>query len=720
MIALAEENLTGDDLILTEAKRRFRQCEDWEGYTRILFDDDLKFANADSDNGYQWPDLLLRERQLERRPCLTINKTRQHNLQIINDAKQNKPGVNIRPVSGGATYKAAQIFEGCVRHIEYISGAENVYDWASTFQVQAGIGYWRIVTDYPNSDTFDQEIYIRRIKDPRSVYLDPDINEIDGSDASFGFVFEDIPNDRFVKEYPKYKHISQVPALGRTADGWLTKDHTRVAEYYRRTHKKDKLITFIDPNSGQQLIGRLSKLSSEEKELWNAVKDEETSKSRPILDPTIEWYKIAGNEIIDRRTWLGVYIPIVRVVGEETVLDGILDRKGHTRAMKDPQRLYNYWSSNSAEFGALQSKSPYVGAVKAIEGLEEYWKTANTKNHSILPFNSVDEDGNQIPPPSRSQPPVMAPGYVQGMQIAQNEMMMASGQYQSQFGQNENATSGKAISERQRQGDNATYHFIDNLSVAIRFTGKILIDLIPKIYDTPRIVRIVGKDGKEKEVNIDPNAQQAFAQQGEEGDDEVSIIFNPTVGQYDVVSDVGPSYATRRQEAFNALTQIAAQNPNFMNIAGDLYFEVSDFPVADKLMERFSRAIPPHILGKGPDPQIQQQLQGMQQQIEQLTNIITKGSKELSDKSDDLDIRRYEAETRRLTALGNSGPSISPEQIQPIVEKILLQMFSETEPKQESGIPLPEGMMQEPQPEPESMQPGIDPGMMMSSGDMQQ
>ncbi|UIY28710.1 hypothetical protein LZK73_18440 [Neorhizobium galegae] len=279
---------------------------------------------------------------------------------------------------------------------------------------------------------------------------------------------------------------------------------------------------------------------------------------------------------------------------------------------------------------ALQTKTPWVAAAEAIENHEEYWKNANTSNAAVLPYNALGEDGQVIPPPRREQPPQMASAYIQGMQICENQMMMSSGQYQSQFGENENATSGKAINERQRQGDTATYHFIDGLAVGIRFTGKILVDLIPKVYDTERVIRILAKDGTESEIRIDPKADTAYqkAQQPdpEEANDTKSVaaIFNPSVGRYEVESDVGPGYATRRQEAFNAMTQIASQNEKFMDIGGDLLWKAADFPMADELAERWSRIIPKNITGEGPPPEVQH----MEQAIKQLEGTIVEPQQE--------------------------------------------------------------------------------------------
>lgn len=718
-----------DDEILREAKERFQTCVNWESEARTRFDYDYKFANGDSHNMYQWDQAIVQERNSAFTPCLTINKTQQHNLQVINDAKQNKPGVNIRPVGENASFEAAQVFQEVVRHIEYISNAESVYDNATSFQVQAGIGYWRVCTDYIDSKSFDQEIYIKPIRDPRKVYLDPDINEDDGSDARFGYIFDDMPKKLFDDKYPKYKdEIGWTSTFQGFTDTWLNRGNVRVAEYYRKSQKEETLVAFLIPDAekygefaGDQVVKFKSELNDFEEDVYKELKEinkdlekadqeipeEYLVKEREVLADNVEWFKIAGDKIIERGAWLGKYVPIVRLVGTETIIDGILDRKGHTRALINAQQMYNYNTSANVEYGALQTKAPWIASAQAIEGYEEYYRTANSVNHSYMPYNAIDEDGNKIDAPVRPAAPQASPAYVRQMEIAQNEMMMASGQYQSQMGENENAKSGVAINARQRQGDRATYHFIDNNAKAIRFTGKILIDLIPKVYDTKRVMRISANDGTIMEVTIDPKAEKAAERIPQDPNEAmkldkqqqiVKMIFNPSVGLYDVQSEVGPSFATRRQEAFNALTQIAAQNENFMGIAGDILWKVADFPEAQVLAERWRKIIPPNITGDGPDPKAEAALSEAANKIEQQLSVIAEQAQEIADKDKELTIRAqeldlryreaaatqarldYEAETKRLAALGNSGPALSIEQLQPVIKQMIVGMLRAGEP----------------------------------------
>jgi hypothetical protein len=697
---LDETQPSADEKIVKEAQTRFKRAQDWESTARTRYRQDIKFCEGDSDNLYQWDTTIYNGRVGRDAPALTINKTRQHCLQIVNDARQNKAQIRIRPVGDGATYEAAKVFEGVCRHIEYISNAMEAYDAATWHQVAGGWGYWRIVTDYIDSETFDQEIYIKRIHDPLTVYLDCDIQEFDGSDARWGFVFQDVPKEQFDADYPKWKDELAANSFGQT-DDWHDKEHVRIAEYYRKTDKTDKILLLAMPSpDGGEPVQTVVRESDMPPEIRRSIPKEMILKERDAPRAEIEWFKIVGDRIVERRVgkdaWPGSYIPIVRIIGEETVIDGQMDRKGHTRALKDPQRMYNYWSSAAVEFGALQTKTPYIAPAAAIEGLETYWSEANRVNRSVLPYNHMTDDGQPIPAPSRIQPPVSAPVALDAMKTAQMEMMMASGQYQSQFGENENAKSGVAIQTRQRQGDNATYHYIDHLAQGIRFTGRILIDLIPKIYDTPRVIKILAENGDESEVHVQPGMEAGVPHQQMVGDqpasaeevktaqadpdmaDKVKTIFDPSVGKYEVEADIGPAFATKRQEAFAAISQMMSQNQELVKIAGDILFRAADFPYADEMAERFKRTIPPNILGEGPPPALAQMQQQAQQHVEAMQKVIASliqenadKDRKLSDRDDSHTLDSYKAETARLAAIG----SVDPEVLKPIFRAWMSEMI---------------------------------------------
>jgi len=688
----------GDAEILRESKERFERCQTWEAKARANALADAKFANGDSINAWQW-DASVRAARGDR-PCLTFNKCRQHNLQIVNDARQHKAQIKVTPTGGRATYEAAQVFSGIIRRIEYQSKAIDAYSTAIYHQVETGIGYCRVVTDYADEDSFDQEIFIRRIPDPRTVYLDPDAKDYDKADMRFAFVFNDIPRDRYEAEHGKGD--MPAPAALDNGDGWNDKDHVRECEYWRRNDRTETVHQMGDGSvvRDEDMHGPVEIDPTGIR--LNRVR-ENAAATRDIARPEIEWFRIVGDRIEERKTWPGRYIPIVPFIGEETIIEGAMDRKGHTRCLIDAQRMYNYWSSSAVEHVALQGKVPYIAPARAVEGYTKYWDTANTTNYSYLPYNDMDDAGQPIRAPERAQPPQMAQAYLEGMNVAKEDMMLCSGQYEAEMGAPGNERSGTAINARQRQGDNATYHYIDNQAKGIRQIGRILLDMIPKIYDTARVVKIMGEDGAESDVALVPHAPDAHqhvglgpngpqpisdeqAEQMKSDPDQPNpkIIFSPNVGRYDCESDVGPSYGTQRQEAANAFSQIMAQNPAAFQIVGDFWAQNSDFPGADELAERLKRGLPPQYAG-GPPPQVAQMQQAMQQQGQQAQTLLQKADAEVAhlkaqlviagetakDKGTDQDIKNYEAETRRMAAIG----AIDPSALKVLVRSMLSEML---------------------------------------------
>jgi hypothetical protein len=677
--------LTKDEKIVQGAKDRFKLAEVWESDARANYIFDLKFANGDSSNMYQWDTGVATPRVTENKPCLTINKTMQHCLNVLNDNLQNPSQVEIRPVGNGASAKAAEVFEGIIRHIEQVSHAQSAYEAGCYGQVIGGCGYWRVVTDYASEISFDQEIFIRRITDPLSVYLDPDIKHDDGSDARWGIIFREMPREEFERDYPEEADngpgggmgttgASSPLGMGSTYDGdtWDTKEHVRVAEYFTKSSKTDKL---------HELDNGMTVRESEAKtgDLMDQLRLHSV-RYREIDTPEIMWYLIAGSKIIDRHPWAGKYIPIVRVIGMETVIDKQLDRRGHTRALEDPQRIYNFWSSAAVEQVALQPKSPFLAPIEAISGFEEYWANANTESKAYLPYKSIDEHGNPIQKPERSQPPVMAQAFLDGMKIASQEMMMVSGQYEADMGAKSNDVSGKAIDARKRAGATSTYHFIEHFASAIRFTGLILVDLIPKIYDTERVIRVLGESGIESSIHLNPNAPDAHQQTANADAPDydpaaIQAIFNPAVGTYDVVATIGPDYETRRMETFNAISKLLQSDTQLTPIIGDLLMQAADFPLADVIAKRLRNLVPPKALGINTPPpevqQLQQQLAQQHQVMAQMSNELVQAKNKASATEEQKQIDRYEAETRRMAVVAKTDPDAIRPLIRQLVSEVL-------------------------------------------------
>lgn len=656
-----------DQEIVAEAHKRFRKCQKFEAEARERWLDDYKFANGDERNNYQWPDAIYQTRG--DRPTLTVNETHQHNLHIINEAKQNKSTVRYRPVGNGATAQSAEVMEGIYRHIQNISNGQMAQGTAIEFQVQAGLGFTVIRSDYVDTDSFNQEIYIKGVPSPLSVYLDCDATEPDGSDARYGFIFADRPRDEVETKYPalKGRRIADNAVDGKDG-GWLREDHIREAEYFRVIEDHDELL--MNPEDGVTVFKSLPPPELVKRWEEEALGKGEKLKRRPVVRKSVKWYKIIGDIIPDQTDLPGTSVPIIPWEGEKTVIDQRLDRKGHTRCMLSAQRMENYNWSASVEFGALQSKAPWVIPAAAVGDYQTYWANANTQAPAYLPWVHIDDTGKPVPKPERIDPPATAPVFLEGVQMATRFMMSASGQYEAELGQPGNEKSGKAINERQRQSDRATYHFTDNQALAIRRQGEIIKEWIPEIYDTRRVLRIIGEDGTESHVQVDPAAREAHIKA--EGD--VAAIFNPCVGKYEVVSDVGPDYATQRQEAFNAIVQILTQAPQLISQIGDLLFKVADFPLADQIAERLKPGLPPEA--QQAVTALQEQLQGKNKLLaETFQSLAEERLKAKNDNQADV-VKAYDADTRRLSAIKDMIPT-DPADMQRLVHETVRQAMQD-------------------------------------------
>src|SRR5215472_13537259 len=275
----------GDAEILREAKRRFERCEEWEATARHRAKMDVRFANGDVYNGWQWDEDVKGQRR--GRPCLTHNKIRQHNLQVQNDARQNKAQIKVTPTGDRATYEAAEVFSGIIRRIEYQSKAVDAYSTAIFHQVERGIGYVTVATEYLDDQSFDQEIYIRRVGDPDTIYIDPDAKDYDKADMRFAFVFENVPRREWEAEHGP--HEAPAPAaLDNAGDAWVAKDHVRIAQYWRRSEEEDRLHLLHD---GRVL--KDSELDDDQREMMKPL----FAQTRNTTVPTVEWFRIEGDKI---------------------------------------------------------------------------------------------------------------------------------------------------------------------------------------------------------------------------------------------------------------------------------------------------------------------------------------------------------------------------------------------------------------------------------------
>jgi hypothetical protein len=704
-----------DSDILTVARARLDMAVSALAESREDEIDDLRFYAGSPDNHWQWPADVLATRgavqgqTINARPTLTINKLPQHVRQVTNDMRQNRPGAKVIPVDDNADVQVAEIFNGMIRHIEYISDADVAYDTACENQVAYGEGYITLMTEYCEPNTFDQDIKIGRIRNSFSVYMDPLIQDPTGADAKYCFITEDLTKAEYERQYPDAAPISTLQSLGvgdQSISNWLNEDTVRIASYYYIDYEKAKLNMY--PGGQTAFEG-----TAEDKQMKLVYG--KPKRTRESVNPKVKYCKINGYEILEQNDWAGKWIPVIRVVGNEFEVDGRLYVSGLVRNAKDAQRMYNYWVSQEAEMLALAPKAPFIGYGGQFEGYEDKWKTANTNNWPYLEVNPdvTDGQGAVLPLPQRAQPPMASSGLLQAKAGASEDIKSTTGQYNASLGMGSNERSGKAILARQREGDVGTYHYGDNLTRAVRHVARQLVDLIPKIYDTQRIARIIGEDGETKMVKINPEQPEPVKKIVDEQGIVIEKIYNPGVGKYDVVATTGPGYATKRQEALEAMAQLLQGNPQLWQVAGDLFVKNMDWPGAQEMAKRFQKTIDPKFLEDSDEsPALQaaqMQIQAMGQEMEQMHQMIQNVGKsiemqDLQRKDFEAEIKAYDAETKRISAV---QAGMTEEQIQDIAmgvvaaamesQTMMMPSVREAEEMQEQPMMPPEQQMGMPQ-----------------------
>jgi len=619
---MVEDDKTEDsDDILRRGKEAFSRCDDAEEENRARALEDIKFARL----GEQWPEAIEKQRKLEHRPCLTINKMPAFIRQVVNDARQNKPQIKVHPVDSNGDPKTAKVIDGLIRNIEYTSNADVAYDTAIEASVSGGFGYWRIGMDYAFDDTFDMDLTIERVANQFSVYGDPDSMAADSSDWNVAFIIDRVPREEYKRKYKSKKNadggdcdVDFDSSAWTQAEKWLDDDNVLLAEWWQREEVERVIYKLSDGQTVEEI-------TPEAQAMIDAglleIADQRKAKSHKVTQTIM-----SGADVLEVREWPGKYIPIVPVYGDEVVVEGKRYFISLIHNALDAQRMYNFWRTSATELVALAPRVPWIGRKGTFDSDADRWATANAKSHSYLEYDG--EMPQRIPLDSGP-----AAGSLQEALNASDDMKAIIGLYDASLGARSNETSGVAINARQREGDVATFHFIDNLTRAIRHTGRILIDLIPKVYTNERVIRVVGEDGKQEtqpvnqpveEMDEDgqpmqqpmmgPDGQPVMGQDGNPMMEAIMGMRDLTAGKYDLTVTSGPSFTTRREEAAMQITEVIRAFPQGASVLAPLLAKNSDWPGADEIERELKKLTEGNI-----SPEIQKQIEQGKQELERLT-----------------------------------------------------------------------------------------------------
>ena len=628
--------------LLKRIRERYKVMVEADRDNRKLALEDMRFVN---EPGAQWDAVMKKERG--ERPCYEFNKLRVTVKRIVNDMRSSRPAGKVRGVEDGDT-KTAEIYEGLIRNIWNVCDGDTVVDGAAEYQVSAGMGAWRVVTKYSGEDAFEQDIALEAINNPFCLYADPAAKDAMKRDARDFLLTDRISKTSYEQRWPNAKKVDwEAGEFDDDDEEWQDDETVRIVEYWWKEPVQTEVWQLQD--------GKVIDAASDEAKL---IPPESVLKRRQVTKNQVRMCIASGEAVLEGPTdWAGKFLPFVMVFGEHMVIDGKSLWWGLPRFAKDAQRAYNISRTSIAEAIALAPQAKTIATVDQLTGHTKAWAEAHQKNYPYLLYNAD---------PKAPGPPIRLPGAevpaaaIAESQIASDDLKAVTGIFDPSLGNQSNESSGRAILARQQQGEIATFNYMDNLAKGIRYTWEILTDLIPKIFDTQRALRVLGSDGAEDYVTINQ-----FVTDPATG--EQVKLNDLTQGKYDVTVTVGPSWTTKRQEAAEIYLQLMQANPAIFGVAGDLIFKSMDLPYADDIAERLQTMLPPPIqqmLSKGKDAgpeataamaqaeQAMQQVQMIAQQMEADAAALQGEKAEVEKAKADLQVQaaNLKAEYHRIVA----------------------------------------------------------------------
>lgn len=618
-----EPAVTNEEVFL-EADERLRISIEANGENTKFAIEDLEF-----EDGNQWPADLANMRRIDRRPTLTINLSRSMVRRVCNNMRQQRPRIKVHPLGDGARVEDAKVVGGLIRHIETLSNASVAYDTGGESAVKIGWGYWRVIGEYVDEQSFDQELKIRSIRNAFTVYDDPSCQLPTGQDREWCLITNEMSRQKYKRKYPKAENLEyQRGGPGDDGKLWESKEKIRLAEYYRVQKTPERLYQLTDGTTlFEKDLARLRQ-SLEAKGISVAQDETGAAISRPSHRREIQWFRLNGRKVVEKRTIPGRWIPLVRCLGNLLDLNGQIRIRGMIRDLKDSNRMLNYWATCETEIVALAPRAPYIAAEGQLDGHPE-WKDANQKPYSSLTYNIVhsnpdDPNSPVLPPPQRVDAVQVPAGIVNARQSAKMDLMELAGMPHEPGRDTPGVVvSGKALRERQALSDIGHFQYYDNQTMAIAFTGDILLDQIPYYYSTKRMQRIIGEDGVPQMMQINNPVQVG---QTPEGHAIMEVKNNLSMGRYDIVMDTGPGYETRRQEQAETTVDLLRIGPLAevaVKTGADLIFRNFDMDdMADRLVASNPAGLQKAIQELPKEAQgivmsLQAQLQQAQQLIQQ-------------------------------------------------------------------------------------------------------
>lgn len=515
----------------------------------------------------QWePDIV---QKMSGRPRYTFDKCNPVVDSIAGEMEQADFAIKVRPAGGEASQDLAQIYDGMIRNIESMSNATHVYNASGRKMVAAGFDAWRVTHEWGETDSFEQDLFIRKIANAVDrVWFDVGAEMQDMSDANHAWVLQALTKEEYKDRFPDGSMMS----VGEDKQNnvyYYKADLIIVGELLYKEHIEKELV-LMSNNAVYEVDDKFESVVEELAaegitEQRRRTRDSHIVKSR-LFDGK-EWLTEAKETVFD-------YIPVIPIYGNFDISEDKVTYRGAVNHLMDAQRVYNYAQSRAIEEGALAPRKKVWMTREQAAADTDTLQTMNTNADPVQLYTHVTEN----PQPYEINGPQINPGLQQTASDMSANIVQSSGIFAANQGNAPNQ-SGYAIELQQNKGDTSTIKYFGAREVATTHTGRIITNAIPRVYDTPRTVRILGEDGTSKMEKINDQVLDNETQ-------KMVSLNDLRKGKYDVTMDIGPAFKNRQQETARAFLELAGIDPTIIQQGKDIWLNNITVPGMKQMAER--------------------------------------------------------------------------------------------------------------------------------------
>ena len=635
-----------DSKFLSETKKRIN---DWFGYWGI------NNTSGQEDRSFlfqsQWDSSEIADNRVLGKAQLQFNHLYDFYRRAIAEQRKNTVSIEIRGTNNAKELdqNVIDIHEAVLRGIAYDSKASQVYQGCFATQLHTGYGVIRVKGIWESEKSFNQKLIIENFENPERTFFDLNAKLPDKSDGDFCGAYTSYSKDEFKKLYPDVD-VNSLTGINSVQSNftWGSSSSVTIAEVYYKEHYEETLyllengetLTSKEYKNLKEIVAE-ARLSGITDEMLEELNDSmEIKKRRKTQRVRMKSAIISGNEVIERKDHPGSMLPMVYVDGDSYKDNEQQYTQTFIKHAKDAQRFLNYCAIEIATALKNSRREQWMATPEHIKGFEKLWKNPEKQQGVMLANESRGTMPQKMPPSELPQT------LLHQYQRAEQDLQAILGMYEASRGAQGNETSGVAIGNRAKQGQNAMFVYFDNLNRGIESVGRVVLDLMPQIYDAERLVSSLDKNSKASSVKINEY-------------DPITDSYHNEIKDYnwEINVKVGASFEAQKQESLQTLVQLTQVSPDTFPMVADLIAENLDLRNTPQLVERFKNFVPPDVLakeaGKEPPPkQPNPQEQAMQAQQQAMQAELQLQHQKIAVEKEKVQVEELKVEVDKIKAIG--------------------------------------------------------------------